>query len=227
VVGGLLAASMAPAHAVNAASLALAASRPLTPTFYQWIIDLHPSVPQVNDEFKATAPLNFQIAPVQGFGVDRFVAEARDRNSTWDLYVGMTPFAEMSSLIAADVIEPWDNYIPQDVLNDLIPSVRNECTVDGHLYSWPFLLDIIRVDNEAAFWTTGACLFKYGQNKNQAAAYMTSLTYSPGIWKDSISGTPTAHPGQLPPYESIYAGWSSARPPWMQDWVPLVFSQLN
>ena len=42
------------------------ATRPLTPTFYQWIVDLHPSFPQVNDAFKQTAPLNYQIAPVAG-----------------------------------------------------------------------------------------------------------------------------------------------------------------
>jgi multiple sugar transport system substrate-binding protein len=361
----------------SAAPFQQAASRPLTPTFYSWIVDLHPSLPRVNDAFKATAPLNFQIAPVQGFGIDRFVAEARDKNSTWDVYVGMTPFVEMSSLIAADVIEPWDNYIPQEVLNDLIPSIRNECTVNGHLYSWPFLLDIITMgwnagqSNQAGitsmpttwdelladsqqvvssgtapygvvfdahgwrslapithsistsaytsdlffdftsdpalqaleimkqmkalsapnilvagttdagvnntpdedafaaqqatyfvkyqnaplrfaatwpdpsqlqlgplpkpqggegatvFWTTGACLFKYGQNKDKAAAYMKALTYDQGIWKDSIAGTPTAHPGQLPSFQSVYAGWDASRPEWMQDWVPLVFDQLK
>ena len=43
---------------------ALAQDRPLTPTFYQWIIDLHPGVQDVNKDFK---DLNFQIAPVQGF----------------------------------------------------------------------------------------------------------------------------------------------------------------
>jgi hypothetical protein len=289
----------------------------------------------------------------------------------------MTPFVEMSSLIAADVIEPWDNYIPSDVLNDLIPSIRNECTVDGHLYSWPFLLDIIVMgwngaqssqagitsmpttwndyladsqqivnsgtapygdvfdahgwrslapithsistqaytpdlffdftsapalealdimknmkavsapnvlnpgttdagvnntpDEDAfaaqqatyyvkyqnaplrfaatwpdpsqlqlgplpkpqggegatVFWTTGACLFKYGQNKDQAAQYMRQLTYSPQIWQDSIAGTPISHPGQLPPYQSIYASWNANKPDWMQDWVPLVFEQLK
>jgi multiple sugar transport system substrate-binding protein len=386
VVGGLLAVSLAPAAALAAPTLASpvsaapfqqAAARPLTPTFYQWIVDLHPSLPQVNDAFKATAPLNFQIAPVQGFGIDRFVAEARDKSSTWDVYVGMTPFVEMSSLIAADVIEPWDNYIPQDVLNDLIPSIRNECTVDGKLYSWPFLLDIITLgwnagqssqaginsmpmtwndlltdsqqiissgtapygvvfdahgwrslapithsistntytsdlffdftsdpalqaldimkqmkalsapnilnagttdagvnntpDEDAfaaqqatyfvkyqnaplrfaatwpdpsqlqlgplpkpqggegatVFWTTGACLFKYGQNKDQAAAYMKSLTYNPGIWKDSIAGTPTSHPGQIPSYQSFYTAWAASTPDWMQDWVPLVLDQLK
>jgi multiple sugar transport system substrate-binding protein len=381
VVGGLMALSLAPAVASAAPTSAPAqqsASRPLTPTFYQWIVDLHPSLPQVNANFASSvAPLNFQIAPVQGFGIDRFVAEAKDKSSTWDVYVGMTPFVEMSSLIAADVIEPWDNYIPQDVLNDIIPSIRNECTVNGHLYSWPFLLDIIimgwntsqsgqagissmpatwddfiadsqQVVNSGAapygavfdahgwrslapithsistnaytsdgffnftsdpalqaldimkqmkalstpnvlnpgntdggvndtpdenafaaqqatyyvkyqnaplrfaatwsdpnalalgplpksaggegatvFWTTGACLFKYGQNKDQAAEYMNSLTHNQGIWKDSISGTPTSHPGQLPSYQSIYAQWNSEKPDWLQDWVPLVFDQLK
>src|SRR5919201_44658 len=117
VAGGLAALTLAPAATAFAAPSLQPASRPLTPTFYQWIVDLHPSLPQVNDAFKQTTPLNFQIAPVQGFGIDRFVAEARDKNSTWDVYVGMTPFVEMSALIQADVIEPWDNYIPKEILD--------------------------------------------------------------------------------------------------------------
>src|SRR5262245_40782929 len=66
-------------------------SRPLTPTFYQWIIDLHPGIPEVNEAF---GDLNMQIAPVQGFDVARFIAEASNQESTWDVYVGMTPFVE-------------------------------------------------------------------------------------------------------------------------------------
>jgi multiple sugar transport system substrate-binding protein len=381
VLRGMLAVSSAtaltPMVAAAAPVEAAQSTRPLTPTFYQWIVDLHPSLPQVNAAFQQTSPLNFQIAPVQGFGIDRFVAEARDKSSTWDVYVGMTPFVEMSALIEADVIEPWDNYIPQDVLADMIPSIRNECTVNGKLYSWPFLLDIITmgwnkgqsdqagitampttwdelladsqaiVDSKAApygvvfdahgwrslapithsistnvytpdgffdfnsdpalqaleimkkmkalsspnvlntgttdagvnntpdedafaaqqaayfvkyqnaplrfaatwpdptklqlgplpkpvggegatvFWTTGACLFKYGQNKDQAAQYMRALTYNEGIWKDSISGTPTSHPGQIPPYQSFYDKWAANRPDWWQDWVPLILDQLK
>ena len=45
--------------------------------------------------------------------------------------------------IKAGVIEPWDNYIPKEVIDDIIPSIREECTIDGKLYSWPFLLDVI------------------------------------------------------------------------------------
>ena len=116
------------------------AQRPLTPTFYQWIEDLHPGIPQVNSRFP---DVNYQIAPVEGFGIERFVAEAKKKDSTWDVYVGQTPFVEMTAMIEADVIEPWDNYIPKDVIDDIIPSIREECTINGKMYGWPFLLDVI------------------------------------------------------------------------------------
>src|SRR5271170_8039821 len=119
---------------------AYAADRPLTPTFYQWIQDLHPGIPAVNAKFPG---INYQIAPVEGFGIERFVAEAKNKESTWDVYVGQTPFVEMSAFIKAGVIEPWDNYIPKDVIDDIIPSIREECSIDGKLYSWPFFLDVI------------------------------------------------------------------------------------
>src|SRR6185503_14680699 len=119
---------------------AFAQDRPLTPTFYQWIEDLHPAIPAVNAKFPG---INYQIAPVEGFGIERFVAEAKKKESTWDVYVGQTPFVEMSAMKAADVIEPWDDYIPKDVLDDMIPSIRAENTIDGKLYGWPFLLDVI------------------------------------------------------------------------------------
>ena len=77
---------------------AFAADRPLTPTFYQWIQDLHPGIPAVNAKFPG---LNYQIAPVEGFGIERFVAEAKNKESTWDVYVGQTPFVEMSAFIKA------------------------------------------------------------------------------------------------------------------------------
>ncbi len=354
---------------------ALAQDRPLTPTFYDWIGNLHPGIPEVNARFPG---INYQIAPVQGFGIERFVAESKKNESTWDVYVGQTPFVEMTSLVEADVIEPWDNYIPAEVLDDLIPSIREECSINGKLYSWPFFLDVIGtgwhsgvttkaglpdaapatwddylasaktvVDSGAApfgatfdahgwrslapfthsmssdvytseglfdftseaavealmlmkkimamshpdillaggsdagvngtpdeiafaaqrvgyynkyfnaplrmaqfwdeptqlhlgplpkfaggegstvFWTTGCALFKHGQNKEQAAEYIQALTYDQQIWQDSIAGTETGQPGQLPPYKSIYAGWDANKPDWMLDFVGLVRGQLD
>jgi ABC-type glycerol-3-phosphate transport system substrate-binding protein len=375
----------APAAAATTAPAApAAAERPFTPSFYQWIEDLHPAIKTtVNPRFP---DINYQIAPVEGYDVTRFMAEAKQGESTWDVYVGMTPFVEMSQFIQAGVIEPWDDYIPKEVIDDIIPSIREECTVDGKLYSWPFLLDVIIsaqnnalvskaglpdkipadwdeylanaktiVDSGAApygctfdangwrslapithsfstdcwymlegdksgvalydftsapaleaiqvmkkmldlssanalqpgatdggvnqtpdeiafskesvayyvkyqnaplrfknfwkdpaefrmgalpkakggegstvFWTTGACLFKYGKNKEKAAEYMKSLTFEPQIWKDSISGTPSGQPGQLPPYVSVNQQLQKENPVWLQKetWVPLVFAQL-
>jgi multiple sugar transport system substrate-binding protein len=368
-LAGVIAAANLPIGIVSAQD------RPLTPTFYQWIEDFHSNgIFQVNDRFPE---LNYQIAPVEGFGIERFVAEARNSESTWDVYVGMTPFVEMTQLIEADVIEPWDNYIPQEVLDDLLPSIREECTVDGKLYNWPFLLDVIVqgwnsemtdaagittvaatwdeylanaqqiMDSGAAlygatfdalgwrsiapfahsfstnvytpeglfdftsdpavealllmekimkvshpdillegtsdggvsgtpdevafaarrvayytkfqnaplrmaanwpdpsklqlaalpgfaggegstvFWTTGATLFKHGKNKEAAAEYIRTLTYDMEVWRGSIEGTETAHPGQLPPYQSIYAEWDANPPEWLPEFVGLVRGQLD
>ncbi|OIO93798.1 MAG: ABC transporter substrate-binding protein [Anaerolineae bacterium CG2_30_64_16] len=380
----------APVAAPTAAPVApttapAAVGRPLTPTFYQWIEDLHPGIKStVNPKF---AGLNYQIAPTQGFDVARFIAEAKTGESTWDVYVGVTPFVEMGQLIASGAIEPWDPYLPQGLLDDLIPAIREECSVDGKLYVWPFLLDVIvEAQNNAilsaaglpdkipadwdeylagaktvmdkgaakygctfdahgwrslapithsistqcyynlegdktgfplydftsepalqalevmkkmlelssanalqpgstdagvnqtpdevafaaelvayyikyqnaplrfaekwkdptqfrmgalpkakggeggtAFWDTGASLFKYGKNKEKAAEYLKALTYEPQIWKDSIAGSSAGHPGQLPPYKSIYAGWEKDKPDWLakEAWVPLVRGGLD
>ena len=77
------------------------------------------------------------------------------------------------------------------------------------------------------FWTTGCALFKYGQNKEKAAEYIKTLTYDRQIWKDSIVDTKNSHPGQLPPYASIYAEWSANKPDWMPAFVALVRGQLD
>ena len=87
-------------HSKTGIGSAFAADRPLTPTFYQWIQDLHPGIPKVNEKFPG---INYQIAPVEGFGIERFVAEAKNGESTWDVYVGQTPFVEMSAFVKADI----------------------------------------------------------------------------------------------------------------------------
>jgi multiple sugar transport system substrate-binding protein len=91
----------------------------------------------------ATFPdINFQITPVEGFGVGRFVAEAKNRESIWDVYAGQTPFLEMTALARVGVIEPWDNDIPKALIDDILPAIREEGAIDGRLYNWPFLLDV-------------------------------------------------------------------------------------
>ena len=82
-------------------------------------------------------------------------------------------------------------------------------------------------EGSTVFWTTGSCLFKHGQNKEKAAEYIRELTYDAQIWQDSIAGTPTAHPGQLPPYLSLYAEWDANPPEWLPDFVGLIRGQLG
>jgi ABC-type glycerol-3-phosphate transport system substrate-binding protein len=114
----------------------------LSVTYYDWILNLHPAMNVVNEDFNASFPLDAQVAPTQGFGIERFVQEARDNTSTWDLYMGATPFLEMIQLVESGSIEPWDPYLPEGLLDDLPESIRNEGTYDGKFYVWPFLLDI-------------------------------------------------------------------------------------
>jgi multiple sugar transport system substrate-binding protein len=130
------------AHFSNAQKV-LAEEGVLKVTFYDWIINLHRPIRDVNADFNETFPIDDAIAPVEAANAQVFIAEARDGTSTWDVYLGQTPFAEMSGLIEANVIEPWDSYMPEDVKNDIIPSILQEGTVDGQVYGWPFLLDII------------------------------------------------------------------------------------
>lgn len=115
----------------------------LAVTYYDWIVQLHSPIDQVNADFKKSYPLSAQVAPSQDFGVDRFVTEAKQQTSTWDMYIGTTPFLEMISLAESGTIEPWDPYIPADVLNDLPPAMKAEGSYNGKLYVWPFLLDVI------------------------------------------------------------------------------------
>ncbi|MGI8476648.1 MAG: ABC transporter substrate-binding protein, partial [Thermomicrobiales bacterium] len=124
---------------------AMAQDRDPILTIYQWMFDLHPTLPSVCKE----SGIKTDIAPVAGFSFDRFVAEAKDKKSTWDFYAGVTPFLEMQALAETGTIEPWDAYIPEAAQADLIPATKAEGSYKSAtdtkpgLYVWPFLLDVI------------------------------------------------------------------------------------
>ena len=110
--------------------------------------------------------------------------------------MGMTPFVEMTGLIEADVIEPWDDYIPQEILDDIIPSIREECTVDGKLYSWPFVLDII-----GTTWNT---------NLTEAAG----ITDTPETWDQYLEFAKQVVDSGAAPFGATFDahGWRSLAP---------------
>lgn len=350
-----------------------ASSRPLTPTYYDWILSLYPPIQAISDDFGSE--VNLQQAPTEGFGIERFVSEAREQESTWDIYVGQTPFVEMASLIAAEVTDPWDDYVSQEVMDAMVPSVREEGTYEGSLYNFPLVIDIIvsawnaelvrnagldpdeqltswddlieraaevvgsgaapygvtfdahgwrslapiahsfstdvyREDglfdfthdasvealqvmkrmmeysnpnvldpgttdggvndtpdegvfaagqaayyvkyqnapvrfaagwqnpddlvmgglpsggtNSTVFWTTGAALFRYGQNKEQAGEYMHHVATDERLWQQSLSGDEKV--GHLPPFQSTWDEWADDRPDWLVDWADFLGEQLE
>ncbi|MCC6792471.1 MAG: extracellular solute-binding protein [Thermomicrobiales bacterium] len=118
---------------------ALAQDRDPSITIYNWMGDLHPSIMPISEELG----FKVEIAPTTGFGFDRFVAEAQQQTSTWDIYGGVTPFLEMIALAESGTIEPWDPYLPAGAADDLVPATREEGTYKGGLYVWPLLLDVI------------------------------------------------------------------------------------
>jgi hypothetical protein len=88
-----------------------------------------------------------RIVPVRGHaqrGAEVFEVEANALGPEGDL-VRRSVDAGVGDAFEKDVgiRQRWDNYIPKDVIDDILPSIREECTVDGKLYSWPFLLDVI------------------------------------------------------------------------------------
>lgn len=97
----------------------------------------------------------------------------------------------MSAFIKARVIEPWDNYIPKDVINDIITSLREECTVDGKLYSSPFLLDIT-----ASGWRSGL------------------VDAAPATWDDVLEGAKKIVDSKAAPWGATFDshGWRSLAP---------------
>ena len=174
-------------------------ARALTPTFYQWIYGLYPDIPsKINKDYAKKVKLDAKIAPVQGFGIDRFVAEAKKKKSTWDVYVGMTPFVEMGSLIDSGTIEPWDPYISKSVVNDLIPSIRAEATYQGKIWSFPFLLDII-----IQAWN-GELVEKAGLDADRA----------PKTWDALIANAKKVVSSGAAPYGAVFDahGWRSLAP---------------
>jgi multiple sugar transport system substrate-binding protein len=174
-------------------------TRPLSPIFQNWIVSLHPTIErELNAEARRNAGLGAVVAPSGGVDIADFVREAKSRTSSWDIYVGMTPFVEMARLVDAQAIEPWDDYITQDVLQDALPQVRKEATLAGHLYSWPFLLDVIVL----------------GMNGELVERAGLDPSHPPSTWDEYIASARTIVESGVAPFGCTFdpRGWRSLVP---------------
>ena len=65
-------------------------------------------------------------------------------------------------------------------------------------------------DGASVFWNTGCALLKYGQHKQEAAAFFEWLNHYAPFWKDAYII------GQLPPTSSQFTASKSTSPAWVQ-----------
>jgi multiple sugar transport system substrate-binding protein len=163
-------------------------------TFYSWMLDLHPGILADGEENGVTV----ETAPTENFGFDRFVAEANQKNSTWDSYGGVTPFLEMIALVESGTIEPWDEYLPEGLLDDFAPATRAEGTHNGQFYVWPLLLDI--------------CVQAWNADLVEKAGLDPSA--APKTWDEFIENARTVQTSGVAPYGLIFDNrdWRSLIP---------------
>ena len=72
---------------------------------------------------------------------------------------------------------------------------------------------------------TGAALFKYGQNKKQAADYMSFLTHYVRIWQHALGKDVRGASGQPSPYKSDWVKWKKSPP--TTGWPHWAFTVQN
>jgi ABC-type glycerol-3-phosphate transport system substrate-binding protein len=174
-------------------ALASEEGKPST-TFYAWMLRLHPTITTVGEE----QGVSVETAPTENFGFDRFIAEANQKDSTWDSYGGVTPFLEMIPLVQSGTIEPWDEYLSEEMLNDFAPATRKEGTFDGKFYVWPLLLDI--------------CV--QASNADLVAKAGLDPTASPKTWDEFIANAKKVQESGAAPYGLIFDNrdWRSLIP---------------
>lgn len=169
---------------------ALAQDRDPIATFYSWMTDLHPDVYGVAEDTGMT----IEVAPTEGFGFDRFVAEAKESKSTWDLYAGVTPFLEMISLADSGTIEPWDTYMTPEDIADVLDAGKREGSYKDQLYVYPFLLDVI----------------SQGWNADIITKAGLDPEVAPANWDEFIANSQTVKDSGAAPYGCVF-DWNAWR----------------
>lgn len=138
-------------------------SGPLAPSVSNWILSAFP-IMEITREWDSTVVLH-----EWGFDLEQLIAEGvrertywasymgtlfdtPDSDSRWerDLYLGMVPFVDLATFAEAGLAEPWDPYLGDGVTDTWIPSVRDEATYGGQIYSYPFQTNIV-----ATAWHAG------------------------------------------------------------------------
>lgn len=129
---------------------AQAETKPLRVALYAQYIQWFP-LEQALKDYQATHP-EFQYefltlpAEEQAYAAltQKLQLDAQQQTAPYDVIFGPTPFIEPSFLAKLGLLEPLDDYFPQETWDDVYSSVLKEIkyTGDGKIYTYPFWSDV-------------------------------------------------------------------------------------
>lgn len=124
--------------------------KPLRVALYAQYIQWFP-LEQALKDYQATHP-EFQYefltlpAEEQAYAAltQKLQLDAQQETAPYDVIFGPTPFIEPSFLAKLGLLEPLDEYFPQETWDDVYASVLKEIkyTGDGKIYTYPFWSDV-------------------------------------------------------------------------------------
>jgi ABC-type glycerol-3-phosphate transport system substrate-binding protein len=124
--------------------------KPLRVALYAQYIQWFP-LEQALKDYQATHP-EFQYefltlpAEEQAYAAltQKLQLDAQQETAPYDVIFGPTPFIEPSFLAKLGLLEPLDEYFPQETWDDVYSSVLKEIkyTGDGKIYTYPFWSDV-------------------------------------------------------------------------------------
>jgi ABC-type glycerol-3-phosphate transport system substrate-binding protein len=175
-----------------------------------WAFSLNPQIVVVAQQFSQEnpelPPVELTLNPIAQETLDtsRYLLEASEQRSSFDAWFGMTPFIDLTNLVEGDVLEPWDDVMPQEIRDDIYPANVSEGTyTDGKLYSWPQV--------------ASAMLLAYRPSMLEAAG----ITEPPATWEDVIAAATAVESAMPGTYGIVFdtRTWRSL--------IPLAVSEAN
>ena len=69
--------------------------------------------------------------------------EAVRQTATYDFITAAAAFLDVATAGKLDIIEPIDAYLSKEVKDDMLPSIRGEMQMEGKMYAFPMVTDIV------------------------------------------------------------------------------------
>lgn len=75
--------------------------------------------------------------------VSKLQMEAVRETSSYDFITASAAFLDVATCVQLGILEPLDALIPQEAKDDMLPSVYEEMQVEGKMYAFPMVIDVV------------------------------------------------------------------------------------